>query len=249
MNADPILRVDGLTKDFGGIRAVNGISVDLGAGESLGIIGPNGSGKTTLINLITAFVRPSAGRVIFKDKRIDGTRPEKIARMGLVRTFQIARPFYQLPAYKNVIVTLFSPRIRRLAGGNLGDRDAVAIDLLEDVGFERDSAVPLKPASILPHGYLKRLELAHCLALRPEVIILDELFSGLSLAEVAGIVPVIEKVKAQGISLIMIEHRLRELFRIVDRIVALNFGQKIADGSPEEVMSNRAVKEAYLGSE
>jgi branched-chain amino acid transport system ATP-binding protein len=117
------------------------------------------------------------------------------------------------------------------------------------VGFERDSFVPFKPASNLPHGYLKRLELARCLALRPELIILDELFSGLSLAEVSGTVPIIEKLQSEGRTLIMIEHRLRELFRIVNRVIVLNFGRKIAEGNPMDVMKSEEVKQAYLGSE
>jgi branched-chain amino acid transport system ATP-binding protein len=244
-----ILEVSQLTKDFGGVRAANQVSFDLREGESLGIIGPNGSGKTTIANLISGFIRPDEGSVRFKGKEITGMMPHRIAQLGLSRTFQMARPFYHLPAYKNLVIPLYSPRVRRLSGGKYGDRQATAIDLLEEVGFERDSLVPFKPASVLPHGYLKRLELARCLAMRPELIILDELFSGLSMAEVSSTVPIIEKVQAEGKTLIMIEHRLRELFRIVDRIIVLNYGRKIAEGTPKEVMENEAVKEAYLGSE
>jgi ABC-type branched-subunit amino acid transport system ATPase component len=249
MKAFPILEVSQLTKDFGGVRAANQVSFDLREGESLGIIGPNGSGKTTLANLISGFIRPDQGSVRFKGKEITGIMPHRIAQLGLSRTFQMARPFYHLPAYKNLVIPLFSPRVRRLSGGKYGDRDATAIDLLEEVGFERDSFVPFKPASVLPHGYLKRLELARCLAMRPELIILDELFSGLSMAEVSSTVPIIEKIQAEGKTLIMIEHRLRELFRIVDRVMVLNYGRKIAEGTPKEVMESDAVKEAYLGSE
>jgi branched-chain amino acid transport system ATP-binding protein len=249
MKAFPILEVSKLTKDFGGVRAANQVSFDLREGESLGIIGPNGSGKTTLANLISGFIRPDEGSVRFKGKEITGMMPHRIAQLGLSRTFQMARPFYHLPAYKNLVIPLFSPRVRRLSGGKYGDRDATAIDLLEEVGFERDSFVPFKPASVLPHGYLKRLELARCLAMRPELIILDELFSGLSMAEVSSTVPIIEKIQFEGKTLIMIEHRLRELFRIVDRVMVLNYGRKIAEGTPKEVMESDAVKEAYLGSE
>ena len=244
-----ILEVKDLTKNFGGVRAASSISFDLKEGESLGIIGPNGSGKTTLVNLISAFIRPDEGSVRFMGKDITGIMPHKVARLGLSRTFQMARPFYNLPAYKNLVIPLFSRRVKKLSGGKYGDRNATAIDLLEEVGFERDSFVPFKPASILPHGYLKRLELARCLALRPDLIILDELFSGLSMAEVSSTVPIIEKIQAEGKALIMIEHRLRELFRIVDRVIVLNYGIKIADGTPKEVMESEAVKEAYLGSE
>ncbi len=249
MKTFPILEVSQLTKDFGGVRAANQVSFTLREGASLGIIGPNGSGKTTLANLISGFIRPNEGSVRFKGKEITGMMPHRIAQLGLSRTFQMARPFYHLPAYKNLVIPLFSPRVRRLSGGEYGDRDATAIDLLEEVGFERDSFVPFKPASVLPHGYLKRLELARCLAMRPELIILDELFSGLSMAEVSSTVPIIEKIQAEGKTLIMIEHRLRELFRIVDRVMVLNYGRKIAEGTPKEVMESDAVKEAYLGSE
>lgn len=249
MSAGPVLRVEGLTKDFGGVRAVDGVTFELREGESLGVIGPNGSGKTTLVNLITGYVKPTAGNVWLRGRRITGAAPYRIARLGLGRTFQMAKPFYHLPAFKNLVVPLTSPRVRRLTGGRYGDRDAAAVDLLEEVGFERDSRIPYRPASVLPHGYVKRLELAQCLALRPELFLLDELFSGLSLAEVASAVPMIEKLQAEGRSLIMIEHRLRELFRIVDRVVVLNYGQVIADGTPAEVMQSPAVKHAYLGSE
>lgn len=244
-----ILQVHELTKDFGGLRAVDHVSFNLKEGESLGIIGPNGSGKTTLVNLITGFVRPDEGSVLFQGKQITGMMPHRIPQLGLSRTFQMARPFYQLPAYKNLVIPLFSRRVRSLTGGKYGDRDAIAIDLLEEVGFERDSFVPFKPASVLPHGYLKRMELASCLALRPKLIILDELFSGLSLAEVSSTVPIIEKIQTERKTLIIIEHRLRELFRIVDRVIVLNFGRKIAEGTPKDVMENEEVKEAYLGSE
>ena len=248
MNGKIILDVVELVKDFGGVRAVDRVSFQLRVGEALGIIGPNGSGKTTLVNLITGFVKPDSGEVFFKGERITGLSPYSVARRGIGRTFQMARPFYKLPAYRNLIVPLWSPRVRA-SGGKYGDREAVALDLLEEVGFERDSSVPFKPAGALPHGYLKRLELARCLAIRPELIILDELFSGLSLAEVASTVPIIEKLQEEGHSLIMVEHRLRELFRIVDRVIVLNYGQKIAEGNPREVMESEAVKKAYLGVE
>jgi branched-chain amino acid transport system ATP-binding protein len=245
----PYLRVAGLTKQFGGVRAVDTISFDLKKGEILGVIGPNGSGKTTLVNLITGFVKPDGGKVFYQGKDITGWMPHRIADLGIARAFQMVKPFYQLPAFKNLIIPLFSPRVKRLAGGKYGDRDAMAIDLLEEVGFERDSFVPFKVASVLPHGYLKRMELGLCLALRPELIILDELFSGLSMAEVASMLPIIEKLISENMTIIMIEHRLRELFRISNRVIVLNYGRKIAEGLPKEVMESEEVKQAYLGSE
>ena len=247
MNEQVLLQVKGLFKSFGGVTAVANVSFDLHKGETLGIIGPNGSGKTTLVNLITRFVKQDLGEVFFKGRRISRLKAYKIAEMGIVRTFQIMRPFYTLPAFKNLIVPLYSPRVRKIGGGKLGDRDAVAIDILEEIGFERDAYVPYKMASSLPLGYLKRLELARCLALRPEVIICDEIFSGLSMAEIATMVTLMERLQMEGKTIIMIEHRLRELFKVVDRVIVLNFGVKIAEGIPEEVIEHEEVKKAYLG--
>ncbi|OGP62694.1 MAG: ABC transporter ATP-binding protein [Deltaproteobacteria bacterium RBG_13_47_9] len=249
MSKETILIVSGISKSFGGVKAVDNVSFKLARGEIIGIIGPNGSGKTTLINLITGFVKKDSGKVFFKDRNITKLPPHKIADLGITRTFQIMRPYYTLPAFKNLIVPLYSPRVRRAVGGRLGDRDAVAIDLLEEVGFERDAYVPYKLASTLPLGYLKRLELSRCLALRPEVIICDEVFSGLSMAEIASMVPLMEKLQMEGITVIMVEHRLRELFRLVNRVMVMNFGEKIAEGVPEKVMKTKEVREAYLGTE
>jgi ABC-type branched-subunit amino acid transport system ATPase component len=250
MSASSILTVSNLTKRFGGVYAVSDLSFDLNPGEALGIIGPNGSGKTTLVNLITGFVKPErGGRVFFRDRNIIGLMPYDIANLGIARSFQMVRPFTHLPAYKNLVVSLFSPKVRKFKGGKYGDRDEMAIDLLEEVGFERDSFVPYKAAGSLPHGYLKRLELARCLALEPDLLILDELFSGMSMSEIASILPLLEKIQAEGTTLIMVEHRLRELFRIVDRVIVLNFGAKIADGAPDEVMEQDEVKRAYMGIE
>jgi len=247
MGAAAILEVRELYKNFRGIQAISDLSFELAEGELLGLIGPNGSGKTTAVNLITGFVKPTRGDVIYRGRRITGVAPYAIVGLGIARTFQMVKPFYRLPAYKNMIIPLYSPRVKKMAGGRYGDRDAVALDLLEEVGFERDAQVAYKNASALPQGYLKRLELAKAIALQPDVIILDELFSGLSLAEVASIVPIIEKLGTEGKSIIMIEHRLKELFRIADRVIVLNYGQKIADGKPEQVMESDAVKKAYLG--
>ena len=249
MEEGSFLQVRKVTKSYGGITAIREMSFDLGKGEILGLIGPNGSGKTTLVNLMTGFVRPDSGEVFFNQRRITRFPPHKIADLGVTRTFQIMRPYHSLPAYKNLIVPLNSPRIKRSRGGKLGDRDNVAIDLLEEIGFERDAYVPYKMASSLPLGYLKRLELARCLALKPEVIICDEIFSGLSMAEISTMIPVIEKLQMEGMTIMMIEHRLRELFKLVNRVIVMNFGEKLAEGAPEEVMARPDVREAYLGTE
>ncbi|MGD9057593.1 MAG: ABC transporter ATP-binding protein [Desulfobacterales bacterium] len=249
----PLLQINEVTKAFGGIHALNEVSFDLHEGEILGIIGPNGSGKTTLVNCITGFIDLSGGEVRYQGKKISGKPPHKIADMGITRTFQIMRPYYSLPAYKNLVIPLFSPRAKRTGGwrggGKLGDRNTVSIDILEELGFERESFVPYKMASNLPTGYLKRLELARCLALNPKVIICDEVFSGLSMSEIASMVPLVERLQMEGITLIMIEHRLRELFQVANRIMVLNFGEKLIEGTAEEVMADEKVKEAYFGSE
>lgn len=253
MKDNIILSIKGITKSFGGLKALMDVSFDVYEGEIYGIIGPNGSGKTTLINCITGFIRPNAGHVTFRGHNITHMPPHRIAHMGITRTFQIMRPYYSLPAFKNLIVPLWSPRARKAGGwrggGKHGDRDTVAVDILEEIGFERDSRVPYKLASTLPTGYQKRLELARCIALRPEIIFCDEVFSGLSMSEIASMLPLIEKLKMDGITLIMVEHRLRELFRVADRVMALNFGEKIAEGNYSEVIEDKRVKEAYLGSE
>jgi ABC-type branched-subunit amino acid transport system ATPase component len=249
MSPSPLLKITRLYKNFGGVQAIHDLNFELVEGELLGLIGPNGSGKTTAVNLITGFVKPSQGDIRYRGQDITGWPPYKIVRLGIARTFQMVKPFYQLPAYKNMIIPLYSPRVKQMTGGKYGDRDAVALDLLEEVGFERDAMVAYKAASVLPQGYLKRLELAKAIALNPDLMILDELFSGLSLAEVASILPIIEKLRQQGKTIIMIEHRLKELFRIADRVIVLNFGQKIADGNVADVMESREVKNAYLGTE
>jgi ABC-type branched-subunit amino acid transport system ATPase component len=242
------LRVENLLKSFGGITAVNDVTFSVEEGSLLGVIGPNGCGKTTLVNLITGFIKPDSGRIIYRNRDITGLRPSRIANMGLGRTFQMVKPFYRLPAYKNLVIPLGSPRVKKI-GAHYGDKDSTALDILEDIGFERDSSVPYRQASVLPHGYLKRLEMARLLALQSDLIIFDELYSGLSLAEVASITPLIKKLISQGKTIIMIEHRLKELFRIADRVVVMDQGGIIAEGDCSTVMRDEQVQKAYLGVE
>jgi branched-chain amino acid transport system ATP-binding protein len=244
-----LLRVESLTKRFGGVLAIDGVEFELREGEAVGIIGPNGSGKTTLINVITGFVKPTSGRILYRGRDVTGRAPHRLVSLGIARTFQTPRPFLRLPAYRNLTVPLYSRRSRSAGAGRWGERDTVAMDLLEDVGFERDSSVPFKPAAALPHGYLKRLELARCIALQSELLIADELFSGLSVAEASSLVPVVEKLRVGGMTLLMVEHRLRELFRLVDRVIVLQEGKKIAEGRPDQIIEDVAVKAAYLGAE
>jgi len=244
-----ILEIKGVTKSFGGVKAVDDVSVKVEENTLLGIIGPNGSGKTTLVNIITGFIKPDKGSVLFKGKELIGLPPYTITNLGIGRAFQMVKPFFHLPAFKNLIVPLSSKRVRSTSGGGYGDKDAVALDILEEVGFERDSSVPYKTASVLPHGYLKRLELARLISLKSEIFILDELFSGLSIAEVTSILPIIEKILLEGNTVIMIEHRLKELFRIANKVIVFNFGRKIKEGAPKDILEDEEVKKAYLGVE
>jgi len=249
----PMIEVRGLSKHFGGVKALEQVSFDINKGDIFGIIGPNGSGKTTLINCLTGFLKPTSGTVRYLDRDITGLAPHKVARMGIARTFQIMRPYFSMPAYKNLVIPLFSPRARKIGGwrggGKHGDRNTVAIDILEELGFERDSRVPFKTAGTLPTGYLKRLELGRCLALRPDVIICDEVFSGLSASEIASLIPLLRKLHEQGITLLMVEHRLKELFSLTNRVMALSYGEKITEGDSADVIEHPKVREAYLGSE
>ena len=235
MTEQPILKVKDLTKAFGGVQALNRVSFDVNRGESWASSVPTAPARPPWSTASpVSSSRPPARS--FQGQGHHRQAPHKIADMGVTRTFQIMRPYYSLPAYKNLVIPLFSPRAKRTGGwrggGKLGDRNTVGIDILEEIGFERDSYVPYKMASTLPTGYLKRLELARCLALKPEMIICDEVFSGLSMSEIASMVPLIERLQMDGITLIMIEHRLRELFRVANRVMVLNFGEKLMEGTP-----------------
>jgi branched-chain amino acid transport system ATP-binding protein len=248
LSSQSILRVENLSKRFGGVTAVDSVSFEVFEHDFLGIIGPNGAGKTTLLNLITGFLTPNSGKIYYRGKNITGWQPYRIAELGIARTLQMVRPFYHLPAYKNVIIPLCSPRALKLSGSKYGERDDIALDYLEDVGFERDTAVPYKPAGILPHGYVKRLELARALAMQPDLLVLDELFAGMSMSEVASTMFVIEKIREKGITIIMVEHRVKELVRVSNRLLLLNYGQKIMEGRPHDVISSKEAITAYLGA-
>jgi branched-chain amino acid transport system ATP-binding protein len=244
-----ILQVTGLSKSFDGVLAVDNVSFNLNRGEILGIIGPNGSGKSTLINMVTCFVRRTSGRVVFGGRDISRLPVHKIAGLGITRTFQVVRPFYSLTPLQNLLVPLSAPRPGRAGHDGTGDKKAAARELLKRVGFNNDDNLHNVATSALPLVYVKRLELARCLALHPEIIICDEIFSGLSAAEIDELSRLIGRLKAGGITFVMIEHRFRELFRLADRVLVLNFGRKIAEGSPEAIMKDEGVRDAYLGVE
>lgn len=250
--ARPFLQVKNLHKDFGGLTATNNVSFDLGREEIVGLIGPNGAGKTTLVRLINGILKPTSGRVHFKGKNITGKPTHRIVNMGLACTFQNMRPFRRLPIIANVMVSCLCPRSMK-RGEWVKKVENKAMDALEFAGI---SDMAAEKASTLSQGDLKRLEVARAVATDPELLVLDEPFGGLSPAEtdlMAKSVARLHKggrfgrLHSEGPAMIIIEHKLQALMKIVDRIIVLNFGTIIADGTPEEIVSNPEVIEAYLG--
>ncbi len=224
----------GLRKSFGGIVAVDGVDLTVREGELMAIIGPNGAGKTTLFNLITGFEKPDAGQVWFLGRDVTGEKPYNLARMGLVRTFQIVKPFRNLSVMQNVLIGC---KVRGI-GPEVAEESLKAVGLWE----KRDL-----PASLLTHGELKKLELARALAMRPKLLLLDEPLGGLTFSEAEEVTEVIRQANGNGTTVVLVEHRLKETFRIVKRVVVLNQGKVIYDGSPENVSRTEEVVRAYMG--
>ena len=246
------LEVESLTKDFGGLRALNEASFTMGRQEILGMIGPNGAGKTTLLRLITGILRPDSGDVRFRGKKITGRKTWDIVNMGIACTFQNMRPFRRLPIIANVMVSCLSPRAMK-RGEWVKKVEVKAMDALEFAGI---SDMALEKASTLSQGDLKRLEVARAVATEPELLLLDEPFGGLSPAETDLMAKSIKRLHkggrfgrlhSEGPAMIIVEHKLQQLMKIVDRIIVLNFGTIVADGTPQEVVDNPEVIEAYLG--
>jgi branched-chain amino acid transport system ATP-binding protein len=238
-----LLEVEKLTKRFGGVVAVNNVSFQVDEGEILGIIGPNGAGKTTLFNLITGYLKIDSGKVKLKGEDITGLPPNKIANKGLVRTFQVVRPFRHLPTIANVLVALQSNRGKKRIGW-IKTAERKAMEMLEDVGL---SEVMLEPAENLSYGDLKRLEIAKVMALEPEIILLDEPFGGLTPIETEFMVKSIQRMHLDGHTIVVIEHKLQALMKLVKRVLVMHYGETIAEGKPEEIAKNKKVIEVYLG--
>ncbi len=235
-----LLRADGLGKRFGGLRAVKQVSFELAAGEITGILGPNGAGKTTLFNLLTGFMAPDEGRVEFAGKVLTGLAPQRVVNLGLARTFQLCRPFVGMSVLENVMVGCLCPRVRADGGGA-----ARAMELLRMVGLERKAQTP---AQLLPYGDQRRLEIARALATRPRLLLLDEPFAGLGKAEIDPLSDLIRRLHAQeGLTLLIIEHKLREFMKLVTRVIAMDFGEVIAEGDPEGIVQDPRVIRAYIG--
>ena len=234
------LKVRDLSKRFKKLVAVNDISFDVREGEILGVMGPNGAGKTTLINLISGFIRPDSGKILWKDQNISGFKAFKIARMGIARTFQKARIFPNMSVYDNILVAIHdaiakaTPKDVRIRIGELLD----FVEMTED---------PSTPASKLTQYDLRKLEIARTLSSGAELILLDEPVSGLTPEESESLVKVIERIRKKGISLLIIEHVMRMLLKVSNRLLVMNGGEKLCEGTPDEIRVDRRVLEAYFG--
>ncbi|HEY3277482.1 MAG TPA: ABC transporter ATP-binding protein [Syntrophorhabdaceae bacterium] len=245
---EPLLSARGVSKYFGGLKAVDGVDFDLFAGEILGILGPNGAGKTVLFNLISGAYEPSGGEILLQGRRISGLPSHVIAREGIGRTFQIVKPFATLTVLENVLVALGVMRYGRLAriwssSRSKADRTR-AMECLEKVGL---AELADRKAGLLPLGNLRRLEIARALVVGHTLLLLDESFSGLRHEEIARLESLIRTIRGEGRTVILIEHNMRVTMGLCDRIVVLDHGRKIAEGPPQVIQEDETVIEAYLG--
>jgi branched-chain amino acid transport system ATP-binding protein len=233
-----MLEVRNLTKFFGGLGAVRNLSLKVEKGEIFGLIGPNGSGKTTVFNLINGFYHPTSGEVLFKGEPITGLKPNVICKKGIARTFQVVKPLSRMTVLENVMASAFC-RVN-----SLNDSKEEALKTLEFCSLIHRKDYLAKSLTI---GDRKRLEIARALATRPEIILLDETAAGLNPTELDQAIVLIKKIRERGITILIVEHIMKVIMSISDRIHAINYGQTITEGTPQEVANNQAVIEAYLG--
>jgi branched-chain amino acid transport system ATP-binding protein len=250
-----LLRLEQVRKSFGGLAAVSEVSFSVEEGEILGLIGPNGAGKTTLFNLITSIFPPSGGRILFRGEAIEGQRPHRVTRKGICRTFQNIRLFAQMTARENVMVGRHARSRAGIWGSVLrtGSQRAEearirgkTAELLEFMGLAGCEDLP---AGKLPYGHQRRLEIARALASEPGLLLLDEPAAGMNESETREIHQLILSIRGLGVTVLLIEHDMSLVMNVCDRLVVLNFGRKIAEGSPEEIRAHPEVVEAYLGRE
>lgn len=238
MTSNSVLNIVDVSKSFRGLRALSGVSFTLRQGEIFGLIGPNGAGKTTLFNVISGFLKPDSGRVGFLGKDLVRLKPHEICKMGLARTFQIVKPFSHLSILENVAVGCFN------ATNDIQEAEERAWEVLRFVGLEKKA---LSPAMSTTTPDRKRLELARALASQPQLLLLDEVMAGLNPTEQMQIVGLVREVREKGTTLLVIEHTMRVIMGLCDRIVVLNHGECIAEGEPRAICSDKDVIEAYLG--
>ncbi len=237
-----ILEVKNLTKRFGGLTAVNDFSFEIRRGEFVGLIGPNGAGKTTVFNLISGLEKPSSGSIRFDGVNITGLKPYKVVNLGIARTFQLVRSFKFLSLLDNVSVSCLSKRGKAVSK-KIGTEE-YASSILTSIGLVDKATIP---PVVLPHGDLRKLQIGKAIGTNPELLLLDEPFSGLSFEEKVGITDLIKKLHDDGVTIFLTGHVLRELMALVPRVIAMHQGKFIIDASPEEVANNKIVLEAYLG--
>lgn len=235
-----ILVVENITKRFGGLVAVNNLSLSVDKGEILGLIGPNGAGKTTAFNMISGYYKPNEGRVVFDGQEITGRRPDQICKLGLARTFQVVKPFPQLTVLDNVIVGAYN---------RTNDKQVARAKALEVIEFLGMSAMTNQLAGSLSVAGRKRLEIAKALATEPKMILLDEAMAGLRPLETDMMIELVRQISQQGIALLLVEHVMRVIMSLADRIVVIHHGEMIAQGEPQQVVRDKAVIDAYLGEE
>lgn len=240
---EAILEISGLSKAFGGLQAVQDIDLKIFQRDLVGIIGPNGAGKTTLFNLITGFIRPDSGHVRFKGDTITDLKPFQIVNRGMSRTFQLVDLFKEMKVLENVMIPCFSHRARKQK--HAGKKPwQVAMDSLEEMGLgQRYNEL----VGNLAFGELRLLDIARAMATQPDLLLLDEPFSGLDVQDAEILASAIQRMHQRGQTIIIIEHRLRDLLKLVEKVVAIVFGEKIAEGSTDEIMNNERVIQAYLG--